>query len=47
MSQQNPPKAKRQISEARRRANQRDAQASTGPRTQAGKNVSKFNNISY
>jgi hypothetical protein len=45
MSEPNPLKNKPPISEARRRANQRNAQLSTGPRTERGKNVSKFNNL--
>jgi hypothetical protein len=44
MSEPNPP-TKPPISEARRRANQRNAQLSTGPKTQSGKNKSKFNNL--
>jgi hypothetical protein len=35
------------ITEARRRANIRNAQSSTGPRTEAGKNISKFNNLRW
>jgi hypothetical protein len=45
MAEQTPPNPKPPISEARRRANIRNAQASTGPRTEAGKNRSKFNNL--
>jgi hypothetical protein len=44
MAEPNPPN-KPPISEARRRANQNNAQLSTGPRTEKGKNVSKFNNL--
>jgi hypothetical protein len=44
MSEPNPPN-KPPISEARRRANKNNAQLSTGPRTERGKNVSKFNNL--
>jgi hypothetical protein len=41
------PPNKPPLSEARRRANVKNAQLSTGPRTEQGKNVSKFNNLKH
>jgi hypothetical protein len=42
-----PAPAKKPISEAKRKANQQNAQKSTGPRTREGKDRAKFNNMTH